>query len=285
MLLNKVTKKFDINKVDTKYQGKKLNKQKGKELLALRIKELAELQNKFYADSRRGLLIIIQALDAAGKDSTIRHVFSGINPQGVDVISFKAPTHEELRHDYLWRCMKQLPEQGKWMVFNRSYYEEVLAVKVHPEYLAAQNLPEEDIKEKIWKNRYEDINNFEQYLSRNGIIVLKFFLHVSEKEQAKRLIERAVEAEKNWKVGIYDLNERALRPKYMEAINEMVQQTNTDYAPWNVLPADDKWYTHLIIAEAIIDELSKYDIIYPKPNADQMKAINEVQLKLGKEIK
>jgi PPK2 family polyphosphate:nucleotide phosphotransferase len=284
-VIDKITKAFDITKLDTGYTGKKLNKEKGKVLLAKRIEKLAELQYKFYADGRRSLLIIIQGLDAAGKDSTVRKVFSGINPQGVDVISFKQPTHEELRHDFLWRCVKNLPEQGKWTVFNRSYYEEVLAVKVHPEFLAAQHLPPEDTKDKIWKNRYEDINNFERFLTRNGVLVIKFFLNVSSKEQAKRFIERANEAEKNWKMGIYDLEERALRPKYMDAINEMVQETNTEHAPWNVIPADDKWYSHLIIADSLINELEKYDMNFPKPDAEQLKAIREVKKKLGKDVK
>jgi PPK2 family polyphosphate:nucleotide phosphotransferase len=278
-------KKFDIRDLDTGYTGSKLDKQKGRELLADKIKELAELQNRFYADGRRGLLIILQALDAAGKDSTVRKVFSGINPQGVVVNSFKAPTHEELRHDYLWRCLKQLPEQGKWAIFNRSYYEEVLAVKVHPEYLAAQNLPPESIGDAIWDQRYVDINNLEKYLTRNGIIVLKFFLNVSEKEQAKRFLERAEEAEKNWKIGIYDMKERDLRPAYMEAINEMVRSTDTEHAPWNIIPADDKWYTHLLVADAIMDTLKKYDINYPKPDKAQLAAIREVKEILEMNIK
>ncbi len=273
---------FDIEKLDTGYKGKKLNKEKGKALLSKKIEELSELQYKFYADGRRGLLIIIQALDAAGKDSTIRKVFSGINPQGVDVVNFKAPTHEELRHDYLWRCAKQLPEQGKWRVFNRSYYEEVLAVKVHPEYLVAQNLPPEADGKKIWANRYEDINNFERYITRNGIMLIKFFLNVSAEKQAERFIERAEEAEKNWKVGIYDMKERELRPEYMKAINEMVRHTDTDYAPWHIIPADDKWYTHLMVADTIMETLEKYEINYPKPDKDQLEAIKEVKEKLEK---
>jgi PPK2 family polyphosphate:nucleotide phosphotransferase len=278
----KITKKLDITKLETGYSGKKLNKEKGKILLADRIDELAELQNRFYADGRRGLLVIIQALDAAGKDSTIRKVFSGINPQGMDVVSFKVPTQEELHHDFLWRCVKQLPEQGKWTIFNRSYYEEVLTVKVHPEFLNAQNLPPEATSDSIWKNRYEDINNFERYLTRNGIIILKYFLNVSLEEQAKRFVERAELAEKNWKVGIYDLKERALRPKYNHAINEMIINTNTDHAPWNIIPADDKWYTHLIIAESIMDELNKFNFTYPKPDAEQVRAIKEIKSKLEK---
>lgn len=278
-------KDFDITKLSTEYTGKKLNKEKGRELLAEHIKELAELQNRFYADGRRGLLIIIQALDAAGKDSTVRKVFSGINPQGVEVKSFKAPTKEELSHDYLWRCIKEMPEQGKWKVFNRSYYEEVLAVKVHPEFLGAQNLPHEATTDKIWKHRYEDINNFEKYLTRNGVIIIKFFLNVSAKEQAKRFIERAEEAEKNWKVGVYDLKERDLRPLYMKAINEMVQHTSTENAPWNIIPADDKWYTHLLVAEKIKEILGNYDIIYPKPDKDQLAAIKEVKAKLEAFVK
>ncbi len=282
---DKITQSFNIQKLETGYSGNKLNKEKGKELLAKRIEELAELQYRFYADGRRGLLIILQGLDAAGKDSTVRKVFSGINPQGVDVFSFKSPTHEELRHDYLWRCIKELPEQGMWRVFNRSYYEEVLAVKVHPEYLGAQNLPPESDSKKFWEHRYEDINNFEKYISRNGIIVMKFFLNVSEKEQAKRFIERAEEATKNWKVGIYDLKEHDLRPQYMKAINEMVRNTNSDDAPWHIIPADDKWYTHLLIAETIIATLEKFEFHFPKPDKDQLIAIKEVKEKLEKKTK
>ena len=279
----KDSQNFDITKLTTEYNGNKLNKEKGKALLQKRIEELAELQNKFYADGRRSLLVIIQALDAAGKDSTIRKVFSGINPQGVDVTSFKAPTHEELSHDYLWRCMKALPAQGKWGVFNRSYYEEVLSVKVHPEYLIGQNLPPEASSEKVWKYRYEDINNMEQYLTRNGTIIVKFFLNVSAKEQAKRFIERAEEAEKNWTVGIYDMKERELLPKYLEAINAMLVNTNTTCASWNVIPADDKWYTHLCVADKLIETLNSFDIQYPKPDKNQMGAIKEVKAKLEKE--
>lgn len=275
---------FDIRKLETSYKGKKLNKKEGKEKLQECIVKLEELQNRFYADGRRGMLIIIQALDAAGKDSTIRKVFSGVNPQGCEVTSFKAPTDEELKHDFLWRCVKHLPEQGKWGVFNRSYYEEVLVVKVHPEFLAGQNLPPEANDENIWKHRYQSINDFEKHLTHNGYIVLKFFLNVSKKEQAKRFVERAMEAEKNWKLGIYDLKERALRPQYMDAVNEMIQHTSTDAVPWHVIPADDKWFMQLTVAETIIEELEKYDIEYPKPNEKQLAAIKEVKEKLSKEL-
>lgn len=276
--------KFEIKKCPTDYEGKKLNKEKGKELLKKRIEELAEIQERFYADGRRALLIIIQAMDAAGKDSTIEKVFSGLNPQGCEVKNFKAPTAEELKHDFMWRCLKELPPQGKIGIFNRSYYEEVLVVKVHPEYLVAQNLPKE-ATHNLWENRYEDIINIEKFLSRNGVVILKFMLNVSKEEQAKRFIERATRAEKNWKVGIYDLKERLLWDKYMKAYNEMIRKTSTDFAPWHIIPADDKWYAHLRVIDTIIETVEKLDIEYPKPDAKQMVAIQEVKKELNKFLK
>jgi PPK2 family polyphosphate:nucleotide phosphotransferase len=274
--------KFDINDLDTGYTGKKLNKEKGKDLLAKRLIELEEVQSRFYADGRRALLIILQGLDAAGKDSTIGKVFSGINPQGCEVSSFKVPTHEELRHDFLWRSVKRLPEQGKWGIFNRSYYEEVLVVRVHKDMLISENLPPEVNRDHIWKHRFEDINNFEKYLTRNGHIVIKIFLNVSKKEQEKRFLERAELSRKHWKVGEFDLRESELRKKYMDAINEMIRHTSTDYAPWYVLPADDKWYLHICVLDTILDVLKEYKFDYPKPTKEQMKAIEEVKSKLEK---
>lgn len=276
--------KFDIKNCPTDYEGKKLNKVKGKELLKERISKLSEIQERFYADGRRALLIIFQAMDAAGKDSTIEKVFSGLNPQGCEVTNFKAPTAEELRHDFMWRCLKELPAQGKIGIFNRSYYEEVLVVKVHPDFLQAQSLPKE-ATHNLWEHRYEDINNIEKYLTRNGVIILKFMLNVSKEEQAKRFIERATRAEKNWKVGIYDLKERLLWNDYMKAYNEMVRKTSTEFAPWHIIPSDDKWYAHLRVIDTIIETVEKLDIEYPKPDAKQMLAIEEVKKELNKFLK
>ena len=228
------------------------------------VKELADLQDKLYAQDRWSLLLIFQAMDAAGKDSAIKHVFSGINPQGCHVTSFKAPSQEELDHDYMWRCLRALPERGRIGIFNRSYYEEVLVVRVHDELLDAQKLPPKLVTPRIWDERFEDIRNFERYLARNGTVILKFFLHVSREEQRKRFLERLDEPEKNWKFVAGDVLERAHWNQYMRAYEQMVRNTATSDAPWFVVPADNKWFTRLVVSSAIVDAMSSLHLHYPR---------------------
>jgi len=221
------------------------SKEKAQEALAQGIARLREDQEKLYAQDRWALLLIFQAMDAAGKDSTIEHVMSGVNPQGCQVFAFKAPSAEELDHDFMWRTTRCLPERGRIGIFNRSYYEEVLVVRVHPEILAKQRLPEKLVTTDIWKDRYEDINTFERYLSRNGTVIRKFFLHVSKKEQKQRFLDRLAEPEKNWKFALPDVKEREHWDEYMQAYEDMIRSTSTDQAPWYIIPADHKWFTRL----------------------------------------
>lgn len=227
------------------------------------IQQLIELQDKLYAQNTHALLIVIQAMDAAGKDGVIKHVMSGLNPQGTQVYSFKTPSPEELDHDYLWRCFKALPERGRIGIFNRSYYEEVLIVRVHPEFLTNQQLPPEMIDDKIWQRRFDDINHFEHYLVDNGIVVLKFFLNVSKDEQKKRFLERIDQPEKNWKFSTADVKERAHWDEYMAAYEDMLNHTGTEWAPWYVIPADRKWFTRLAVAGVIVYALKDLDPTYP----------------------
>jgi PPK2 family polyphosphate:nucleotide phosphotransferase len=240
------------------------DKPRAKEALATGVPVLAELQSRLYAQDRWALLLIFQAMDAAGKDGAIKHVMSGINPQGCQVYSFKAPTSEDLDHDYLWRCMKALPERGRIGIFNRSYYEETLVVRVHPEFLASQRIPEKLVGKDIWSDRFEDIRSFERYLARNGILTLKFFLHVSKKEQKRRFLERLENPDKNWKFSANDAKERGFWDDYMEAYEDTIRHTATKYAPWYVVPADNKWFTRIAIAAAVIDALDSLDLEYPK---------------------
>ncbi len=251
----------DIDPDDTGDFGKS-DKDRFKEALDEGIQVLRELQEKLYADDKWGVLLIFQAMDAAGKDGAIKHVFSGINPQGCQVFSFKSPSTEELDHDFMWRCMKNLPEKGRFGIFNRSYYEEVLVVRVHPEYLDAQRLPKND--NNIWKKRYQDICNIEKYMSHNGILVLKFFLHVSRKEQKKRFLERLDKPEKNWKFSHADVKERQHWDEYMDAYEDMIRNTASDNAPWFVVPANNKWYTRTVVAAAVIDALASLKLEFPK---------------------
>lgn len=239
-------------------------KDEAKLLLARGIERLAELQELLYASDRWGVLLIFQAMDAAGKDGTIKHVMSGVNPQGCQVHSFKAPSSEELDHDYLWRCMKALPERGRIGIFNRSYYEEVLVVRVHEEILQQQKIPPRLITKRIWKDRCEDITAIERYLARNGYLILKFFLHVSREEQKKRFLSRLDEPEKNWKFSTADAKERAHWDDYMVAYEAMIQGTATPHGPWYVVPADNKWFTRLVVAAAIVDALEGLDLSFPK---------------------
>jgi PPK2 family polyphosphate:nucleotide phosphotransferase len=252
---------------------KKSDKDEAKEALQMGVEVLAELQDKLYAQDRWSVLLIFQAMDAAGKDGAIKHVMSGINPQGCQVFSFKAPTSEDLDHDYLWRCMKCLPERGRIGVFNRSYYEETLVVRVHEELLAKQKLPPERVTKKIWKERFEDIRNFERYLARNGTLVLKFFLNVSKKEQKKRFLARLDLPEKNWKFSAADAKERGFWDDYMESYEDMIRHTATKYAPWHVIPADNKWFTRIAVAATIIDALDRLGLHYPKVSDEQRKSL------------
>jgi len=239
------------------------DKPRAKEILGLGVETLAELQDRLYAQDRWAVLLVFQAMDAAGKDGTIKHVMSGVNPQGCQVYSFKAPSSEDLDHDYLWRCLRCMPERGRIGIFNRSYYEEVLVVKVHEELLAKQKLPPALVGKSIWKQRYEDIRNVERYLTRNGIAICKFFLHVSKKQQKKRFIERLENPDKNWKFSLADAKERGHWKEYQNAYEEMIQATATPYAPWYVVPADNKWFTRMVVAAAVIETLGSLDLHYP----------------------
>jgi len=258
----------------------KEDKPKSKEALANGVMALAELQDKLYAQDKWAVLLIFQAMDAAGKDGAIKHVMSGINPQGCQVFSFKSPSAEDLDHDYLWRCMKCLPNRGHIGIFNRSYYEEVLVVRVHPEFLAKAKLPPKLIGKNIWQERYEDISNFERYLGRNGIIVRKFFLHVSKKEQKQRFLDRIEDAQKNWKFSSNDANERDYWDDYMTAYEEMIQETSTKHSPWYVVPANNKWFTRVVVAAAVIEALASLDLAYPEVDQSKLKELAAAKKKL-----
>jgi PPK2 family polyphosphate:nucleotide phosphotransferase len=249
------------------------DKPQAKEALATGIDVLAELQDMLYAQDSWAVLLIFQAMDAAGKDGAIKHVMSGVNPQGCQVFSFKAPTSEDLDHDYLWRCMKCLPERGRIGIFNRSYYEETLVVRVHREFLEKQKLPSDLITKDIWQERFQDIRSFERYLTRNGVAIRKFFLHVSNKEQKKRFLERIEEPEKNWKFSANDAKEREYWDDYMEAYEDMIRNTATKNAPWYVVPADNKWFTRVVVAAAVIDALADLDLQYPKVSDNKLKEL------------
>jgi PPK2 family polyphosphate:nucleotide phosphotransferase len=249
------------------------DKPRAKEALAMGIESLAELQDMLYAQDSWAVLIIFQAMDAAGKDGTIKHVMSGVNPQGCQVTSFKTPSPEDLDHDYLWRCVKTLPPRGHIGIFNRSYYEETLVVRVHPEYLERQKIPPELVTKDIWKERYKDIRAFERYLTRNGIVVRKFFLHLSKKEQKKRFLARLDNPEKNWKFSESDLEERKFWDEYQDAYEDTIRNTATEDAPWYVVPADNKWFTRLVVAAAIVSTLGSLDLHYPKVSAEKLKAL------------
>ncbi|MBE7522541.1 MAG: polyphosphate kinase 2 family protein [Burkholderiales bacterium] len=240
------------------------DKPRAKEALEAGKAALALLQDKLYAQDRWSVLLVFQAMDAAGKDGVIKHVMSGVNPQGCQVYSFKAPSPEELDHDWMWRCARALPERGRIGIFNRSYYEEVLVVKVHPEILRAQKLPPSLVGRRIWKERYQDIRGFERHLARNGTLILKFFLNVSRGEQKKRFLERIEEPAKNWKFSAGDVKERAHWNEYQDAYETMIRETAAPHAPWYVVPADNKWYTRIVVGAAIVDALSGLDLRYPR---------------------
>jgi len=258
------------------------DKPRAKEALAIGVQALAELQDKLYAHDKWGLLLIFQAMDAAGKDGAIKHVMSGVNPQGCQVYSFKSPSAEDLDHDYLWRCMKCLPNRGNIGIFNRSYYEETLVVRVHPEYLEKAKLPPELAGKDVWENRFRDIRGFERYLANNGFLTLKFFLNVSKKEQKRRFLSRLEEPEKNWKFSASDMAERGYWDDYQKAYEETIRNTATKHAPWYVVPADNKWFTRIVVAAAVIDTLANLDLEYPKVGKDKLKELAAAKRQLLK---
>jgi len=249
------------------------DKPRAKEALARGVQALAHLQEKLYAQDSWALLVVFQAMDAAGKDGAIKHVMSGVNPEGCQVYSFKAPSTEELDHDFLWRCAKALPERGRIGIFNRSYYEEVLVVRVHPELLQRQKLPRDLITKRIWKERCQDIRAFERHIARSGVAIVKFFLHLSKKEQKKRFLERLDLPEKNWKFSEADVREREYWNDYMNAYEDAIRRTATRYAPWYVVPADNKWFTRIIVATAIIDTLAALDLQFPKVTGEKKREL------------
>jgi PPK2 family polyphosphate:nucleotide phosphotransferase len=270
----------DVDPDDTLEFTKEEDKPRAKEALTTGVAALAELQEMLYAQDKWAVLLIFQAMDAAGKDGAIKHVMSGVNPQGCEVYSFKSPSAEDLDHDYLWRCIKDLPNRGQIGIFNRSYYEEVLVVRVHPEFLAKQKLPPQLVGKNIWEERFEDIRNFERYLARNGVVVRKFFLHVSKKEQKRRFLERIEDPLKNWKFSSNDANERDFWDDYMGAYEQMIQETATKDAPWYVVPADNKWFTRVVVAGAVIETLASLDLAYPKVDEGKLRELAAAKKKL-----
>jgi PPK2 family polyphosphate:nucleotide phosphotransferase len=272
-------KKFKLKNIDPAetlgYQSE--DKPRSQEALAVGVRALAELQDMLYAQDNWAVLLIFQAMDAAGKDGAIKHVMSGVNPQGCQVFSFKSPSAEELDHDYLWRCMKCLPNRGNIGIFNRSYYEETLVVRVHPQYLAKGKVPPSLITKKIWDERFEDIRSFERYLHRNGIAVVKFFLHVSKDEQKKRFLARAESPDKNWKFSPSDMAERAFWNDYQKAYEDMIRNTATKESPWYVVPADNKWFTRVVVASAVIETLGSLDLAYPKVDPATLAEIDKAR--------
>jgi PPK2 family polyphosphate:nucleotide phosphotransferase len=267
-------KKIDLKKdYNPGFTGKWMDKDEAEETLAEGVKRLAELQDKLYAQDNYAVLMILQALDAAGKDGTIRHVMSGVNPQGVNVHSFKVPSGEEMDHDYLWRNFIALPRRGNIGIFNRSYYEEMLVVRVHPEFLAGQKLPPALKDKDIWKRRFEEVNNFEKYLVNNGIVVVKFFLNVSKEVQKERFLERALLPEKNWKFSAADLKERERFDEYLAAYEDLINHTSTEWAPWYIVPADNKWFTRLAVAGVLYHTLDSLNLDYPTVSEEQKQAL------------
>jgi len=273
-------KKFRLKDFDPADTGHLHSKEHANKLLERGIAEMADLQDKLYAQDRWAVLLIFQAMDAAGKDGAIKHVMSGVNPQGCQVYSFKVPSEEELNHDYLWRTMRRLPERGHIGIFNRSYYEEVLVVRVHPEAFKHERIPESLVAKDIWKQRFEDMSAFEDYLAHNGVVIRKFFLNLSKKEQKKRFLARLDQPEKNWKFSAADIRERACWDDYMTAYEEMITHTASKHAPWYVVPADNKWFTRLVVAAAIVDTLESLNLAYPKLEADKRKDLDAARKQL-----
>lgn len=282
--LVKEDKKFNLKDFDTEYKGK-LTKEQGEELLQNEKDKLYKLQEKLYADGSKSLLVVLQAMDAAGKDSLIEHVFGGVNPQGCEVTSFKAPSSKEYGHDFIWRHYLALPEKGKIGIFNRSHYESVLVCKVHPEYNLSEKVWKsvDEIDEKFWKNRYESIKDFEKHLARNGTKIVKIFLHVSKDEQKKRFLDRINEEEKNWKFALGDLKERAVFEKYMDAYEEAISETSKEHAPWFIIPADDKWFARVAAVQIIIEALEEMDLEFPELSAEDKAGLAEAKRQLEAE--
>jgi PPK2 family polyphosphate:nucleotide phosphotransferase len=274
-------KRFRLKDVDPGDTNGLESKEAAAETLVEGAKTLCELQEKLYAQAEWSLLLIFQAMDAAGKDATIKHVLAGVNPQSCAVTSWKKPSDVELGHDFLWRAQKALPEAGHIGVLNRSYYEEVLMVRVHPDYLDNQHLPKKLVTEKVWRERYESINDFERHLSRNGTVVLKFFLHLSPEEQRRRILDRIDDKEKNWKFEKDDLEERKFWGRYMKAFEEMVRSTSTANVPWHVVPADHKWFTQLVVSSIIIDKLRSLHLHLPKLTAKEKKEMTKARAELA----
>ncbi len=273
-------KKFRLKDVDPGDTNGLESKEAAAETIEEGAKTLCDLQETLSAQAEWSLLLIFQAMDAAGKDATIKHVLAGVNPQSCAVTSWKKPSDVEMSHDFLWRAAKALPEAGHIGILNRSYYEEVLMVRVHPDYLDNQHLPTKLVTKKIWRERYESINDFERHLSRNGTVVLKFFLHLSPEEQRRRILDRIDDKEKNWKFEIADLEERKLWDRYMKAFEEMVCSTSTSIAPWHVVPADHKWFTHLVVSSIIIEKLRSLHLHLPKLTAKEKKEMAKARAEL-----
>ena len=271
---------FRLKDFDPADTGHCKSKENAEETLQKEIARTAELQDKLYAQDNWALLLIFQAMDAAGKDGAIKHVMSGINPQGCQVYSFKAPSEAELQHDFLWRTTRDLPERGHIGIFNRSYYEEVLVVRVHPEILKSQKMPPSLVGKKIWEERFEDIRCFERHMARSGTVIRKIFLHVSKKEQKKRFLERLDEPEKNWKFSASDVRERGCWDAYQDAYEEMIRNTATEHAPWYVVPADNKWFTRLVISTIVVDTLESLDLEYPKVDDAKRKELEAAKKRL-----
>ena len=272
--------KVDLRRYDPADTGPFKDKRRAVGRLDAGLKRLSALQERLYARDCWAVLLIFQGMDAAGKDSVIKHVMNGLNPQGTQVFSFKRPSDEELDHDYLWRSVKSLPERGRIGIFNRSYYEEVLVVRVHAELLARQKFPASLVTRRVWSERYEDINAFERYLSRNGILIRKFFLHVSKDEQRRRFLERLDEPSKNWKFAAADLEKRDRWEDYMRAYEQALSETSTKHAPWFIIPADHKWFTRLAIAELVAEALESLDLAFPKLSKEQLEALAEARKRL-----
>jgi len=262
-------RKFRLADVEPGDTGALKSKEEAKEWLETGAALLSEMQEKLYAQDQWAVLLILQGMDAAGKDSVIKHVMSGVNPQGCQVSSFKTPSAEELNHDFLWRAARNLPERGTIGIFNRSYYEEVLVVRVHPELLVKEKMPPSLVTKEVWKERFEDVRNFERYLTRNAIVVRKFFLHLSKQEQKKRFLRRLEEPEKNWKFSMSDVKEREHWDEYLRAYEETIQSTAAPHAPWYVVPADNKWFTRLVVASAIVDTLEELNLALPKVDRER----------------
>ena len=275
---------FDISKADTEYNGK-LTKDEGEKMLATEKSKLHELQEKLYADGSQSLLVVLQAMDAAGKDSLIEHVFGGVNPQGCEVHSFKSPSSKEYSHDFLWRHYIALPEKGKIGIFNRSHYESVLVCKVHPEYNLNEKVWDSvsDFDEEFWENRYDSIRNFEKHLAQNGTKIIKIFLNVSKEEQKNRFLDRIEEQEKNWKFAMGDIEERKLWDDYMNAYERAINETSKDHAPWFVIPADDKWFARVAAIQIIIDALEEMNLKFPKLAEEERQKLDDAKRQLENE--